>query len=148
VGRAIVRQPQVFRFDEPLSNLDAKLRVQTRKEIARLHRHLAAVAELPGSRFDVPRSALGGASVRDDGARRVTLGIRPEDIYLSAAAPADARIGIEAVVDAVEPMGNEIFVYARVHQLRQRARHLPSVRRRVRRIRRLPGVLASVTLSA
>ena len=40
VGRAIVRQPQVFLFDEPLSNLDAKLRVQTRKEIARLHRRL------------------------------------------------------------------------------------------------------------
>jgi ABC-type sugar transport system ATPase subunit len=37
-----VRQPQVFLFDEPLSNLDAKLRVQTRKEIARLHRQLAA----------------------------------------------------------------------------------------------------------
>ena len=42
VGRAIVREPQVFLFDEPLSNLDAKLRAQTRKEIARLHRHLGA----------------------------------------------------------------------------------------------------------
>jgi multiple sugar transport system ATP-binding protein len=42
VGRAIVRQPQVFLFDEPLSNLDAKLRVQTRKEIARLHQQLKA----------------------------------------------------------------------------------------------------------
>jgi multiple sugar transport system ATP-binding protein len=42
VGRAIVRQPQVFLFDEPLSNLDAKLRVQTRKEISRLHRRLGA----------------------------------------------------------------------------------------------------------
>ena len=42
VGRAIVRHPRVFLFDEPLSNLDAKLRVQTRKEIARLHRQLAA----------------------------------------------------------------------------------------------------------
>lgn len=38
IGRAIVRQPQVFLFDEPLSNLDAALRVQTRIEIARLHR--------------------------------------------------------------------------------------------------------------
>src|SRR6185437_8989046 len=35
LGRAIVRQPQVFLFDEPLSNLDAKLRVQMRREIAR-----------------------------------------------------------------------------------------------------------------
>ena len=42
VGRAIVRQPQVFLFDEPLSNLDAKLRVQMRREIARLHRELGA----------------------------------------------------------------------------------------------------------
>ncbi len=42
VGRAIVRQPQAFLFDEPLSNLDAKLRVQTRKEISRLHRQLEA----------------------------------------------------------------------------------------------------------
>jgi multiple sugar transport system ATP-binding protein len=42
VGRAIVRQPQAFLFDEPLSNLDAKLRVQTRKEISRLHRQLRA----------------------------------------------------------------------------------------------------------
>jgi len=40
VGRAIVRQPQVFLFDEPLSNLDAKLRVQMRTEIARLHDRL------------------------------------------------------------------------------------------------------------
>jgi multiple sugar transport system ATP-binding protein len=42
VGRAIVRHPRVFLFDEPLSNLDAKLRVQTRKEISRLHRQLEA----------------------------------------------------------------------------------------------------------
>ncbi|MDP3842616.1 MAG: sn-glycerol-3-phosphate ABC transporter ATP-binding protein UgpC [Oxalobacteraceae bacterium] len=37
IGRAIVRQPQIFLFDEPLSNLDASLRVQTRLEIAKLH---------------------------------------------------------------------------------------------------------------
>ncbi len=42
VGRAIVRKPKVFLFDEPLSNLDAKMRVQTRGEIARLHRDLKA----------------------------------------------------------------------------------------------------------
>jgi multiple sugar transport system ATP-binding protein len=40
VGRAIVRQPQAFLFDEPLSNLDAKLRVQMRTELARLHQQL------------------------------------------------------------------------------------------------------------
>lgn len=40
IGRAIVRDPEVFLFDEPLSNLDAALRVQTRLEIARLHQRL------------------------------------------------------------------------------------------------------------
>jgi multiple sugar transport system ATP-binding protein len=40
VGRAIVRNPKVFLFDEPLSNLDAKLRVQTRSEISKLHHNL------------------------------------------------------------------------------------------------------------
>jgi multiple sugar transport system ATP-binding protein len=42
IGRAIVRQPSLFLFDEPLSNLDAALRVGTRIEIARLHRQLGA----------------------------------------------------------------------------------------------------------
>ncbi|RUW64432.1 ATP-binding cassette domain-containing protein, partial [Mesorhizobium sp. M1E.F.Ca.ET.063.01.1.1] len=40
IGRAIVREPQVFLFDEPLSNLDAELRVQMRVEISRLHKEL------------------------------------------------------------------------------------------------------------
>ena len=42
IGRAIVRQPEVFLFDEPLSNLDAALRVETRMEIAKLHHDLGA----------------------------------------------------------------------------------------------------------
>jgi multiple sugar transport system ATP-binding protein len=42
IGRAIVREPKLFLFDEPLSNLDAALRVQTRLEIAALHRRLKA----------------------------------------------------------------------------------------------------------
>ena len=44
IGRALVREPRVFLFDEPLSNLDAALRVHTRVEIARLHRALGTVA--------------------------------------------------------------------------------------------------------
>ena len=40
MGRAIVRQPQVFLMDEPLSNLDAKLRAEMRAEIVRLHERL------------------------------------------------------------------------------------------------------------
>ncbi len=42
IGRAVVRDPELFLFDEPLSNLDAALRVNTRLEIARLHRELGA----------------------------------------------------------------------------------------------------------
>src|ERR1700729_2813145 len=44
MGRAIVREPAVFLFDEPLSNLDAKLRVQMRLEIKRLQRELAVTS--------------------------------------------------------------------------------------------------------
>src|ERR1700691_1352948 len=42
LGRAIVRHPRVFLFDEPLSNLDAKLRVQMRSEVLRVHRSIGA----------------------------------------------------------------------------------------------------------
>ena len=42
IGRAIVREPEVFLFDEPLSNLDAELRVQMRLELTRLHRQIGA----------------------------------------------------------------------------------------------------------
>ena len=42
IGRAIVRQPKLFLFDEPLSNLDAKLRVQMRAELSALHHRLQA----------------------------------------------------------------------------------------------------------
>jgi sn-glycerol 3-phosphate transport system ATP-binding protein len=44
MGRAIVREPKVFLFDEPLSNLDAKLRVQMRLEIQKLHRELSTTS--------------------------------------------------------------------------------------------------------
>jgi len=46
LGRAIVRQPKVFLFDEPLSNLDAKLRVQMRAEIIKLHKMRAEIIKL------------------------------------------------------------------------------------------------------
>ena len=63
MGRAIVREPQVFLFDEPLSNLDAKLRVQMRVEIKRLHTRLGVDLDLrhprPGRGHDPGRPARG-----------------------------------------------------------------------------------------
>ena len=182
VGRAIVRQPQVFLFDEPLSNLDAKLRVQTRREISKLHRQLGATmiyvthdqveAMTMGDRIvvldkgrvqqiDTPlnlynrpanrfvagfigspamnfiegRLAGNGAGSRFEGrggalslslpgthakrlatyaSRDVILGVRPEDVYV-ATGPRPASASAEATVrlEAVEPMGNEIFLHAR-----------------------------------
>ena len=52
MGRAIVRDPQVFLFDEPLSNLDAKLRVQMRTEIKELHQRLKTTTDLRHARPD------------------------------------------------------------------------------------------------
>ena len=66
IGRAIVREPDVFLFDEPLSNLDAALRVSTRIEIARLHRLLRRDDGLCHPRSD-----------RGDDARRPNRGDEP-----------------------------------------------------------------------
>jgi multiple sugar transport system ATP-binding protein len=177
LGRAIVRQPAVFLFDEPLSNLDAALRVQTRTEIGKLHRELNAtmiyvthdqveamtmadriavmkdgvlqqVAE-PLTLYNQPvnrfiASFIGSPSMnfvegeveggifraagfavplagRLEGVRGhvgpATLGIRPEDIDLAGETspgdpgPAGEDAGVTGVAQAVEPMGNEVFLH-------------------------------------
>ena len=168
MGRAIVRQPRVFLMDEPLSNLDAKLRVATRSQIAALQRRLGVTtlyvthdqveAMTMGDRVavmkdgvlqqvDVPRSALRLADQRvrrrvhrlpgdepahgtmtGDGAKigstvvklprglqqaagtgTVTVGLRPEAIEL-----AGEGAGIPAVVNLVEELGPEAFVYCQL----------------------------------
>jgi multiple sugar transport system ATP-binding protein len=167
MGRAIVREPQVFCMDEPLSNLDAKLRVQTRTQIAALQRRLGTttvyvthdqveamtmgdrVAVLrfgklqqfasPNELYDRPDNAfvagfigspamnlvdlpvaadgvkIGDSTLqleRDDmtklgdaGLSKVTFGIRPEQLEIS-----DSD-GVEVVVDLVEDLGSEAYVY-------------------------------------
>jgi multiple sugar transport system ATP-binding protein len=167
MGRAIVREPQVFCMDEPLSNLDAKLRVQTRTEIAALQRRLGTttvyvthdqveamtmgdrVAVLkdgklqqfasPNELYDKPANAFvagfigspamnlvtlpvtsGGVKIGDStlelerdqltkmsdaGLSEVTFGIRPEQLDV-----ADSG-GVEVVVDLVEDLGSEAYVY-------------------------------------
>jgi multiple sugar transport system ATP-binding protein len=181
VGRAIVRKPAVFLFDEPLSNLDAKLRVQMRVEISRLHKQLGATMiyvthdqieamtmgerivvmkdgfiqqvadpitlyDCPANRFVAgfigtpPMNFFEGQIRRADGGlvfqsaagftlplpekqkatmaryvdKPVTLGLRPEDIGSAAAEHLASSPHIPSVIDVVEPMGSESYVYFRV----------------------------------
>ena len=80
MGRALVREPQVFLLDEPLSNLDAKLRTTMRAELARLHERLGDHDGLrharPG-RGDDARAARGGAARRGAAAVRRSAGAVP-----------------------------------------------------------------------
>lgn len=180
VGRAIVRKPKVFLFDEPLSNLDAKMRVQMRAEISRLHHRLQTTmiyvthdqveAMTLGHRIVVMRDGviqqidtplglyrkpknkfvagfigspamnfISGKIERQDGLAFVTpfmrlelktdaadrllpfvgkaveLGIRPEHLKcLRQGERPPSQPSFSAVVDVVEPMGNETLVYLRV----------------------------------
>ena len=79
MGRAIVREPAVFLFDEPLSNLDAKLRVQMRFEIQKLHRRLATTS-LYVTHDQVEAMTLGERMVVMNGGRAEQIGT-PMDVY-------------------------------------------------------------------
>ena len=79
MGRAIVRQPQVFLFDEPLSNLDAKLRAQTRLEIQKLHAELG-VTSLFVTHDQVEAMTLGQRLIVMNGGRIEQIGT-PEQVY-------------------------------------------------------------------
>ncbi|GGH12945.1 sugar ABC transporter ATP-binding protein [Alsobacter metallidurans] len=79
IGRAIVRDPKIFLFDEPLSNLDAELRVATRKELAALH------AEIGGTMIYVTHDQVEAMTLADrivvlNGGRIEQVG-RPLDLY-------------------------------------------------------------------
>ena len=160
MGRAIVRQPKVFLFDEPLSNLDAKLRIAMRVEIRKLQRRLNTTAiyvthdqleamtladmlvvmngglvEQVGKPLDVYRKpattfvaafigappmnlmpvtaddlapALDALALRPPGG--AILGVRPEDFAL-ARDSTEGRLTLDLVVDAIERVGPETFVY-------------------------------------
>jgi multiple sugar transport system ATP-binding protein len=177
VGRAIVRKPQVFLFDEPLSNLDAKLRVQMRTEISKLHSRLGTtmiyvthdqmeamtmgdriviqkdgvvhqvdsplnlydkpvnkfVAGFIGSpamnfmngklldgkglcfdegNFKVKITASMSSALKPYVDKEVTFGLRPEDIYEKGFSEgARERTPVQATLEVLEPMGNELFLY-------------------------------------
>jgi len=79
MGRAIVRQPQVFLFDEPLSNLDAKLRAQTRLEIQKLHAELG-VTSLFVTHDQVEAMTLAQRMIVMNAGRMEQVGT-PEEVY-------------------------------------------------------------------
>ncbi|EAQ02072.1 hypothetical protein OB2597_20646 [Pseudooceanicola batsensis HTCC2597] len=79
MGRAIVRQPGLFLFDEPLSNLDAKMRVQMRIEIRRLHRRLKATSVLV-THDQVEAMTMADRLVVMNGGRIEQIG-SPSEIY-------------------------------------------------------------------
>ena len=79
MGRAIVRQPQVFLFDEPLSNLDAKLRAQTRLEIEKLHRDLG-ITSLFVTHDQVEAMTLAERMIVMNAGRMEQFGT-PEEVY-------------------------------------------------------------------
>src|ERR671913_1480008 len=97
IGRAIVRNPKVFLFDEPLSNLDAALRGQMRIELARLHEALNTtsiyvthdeVADIgpESAAVNLPGGTVIEADVRPNRLTQgqgVTLGVRPEHLVLA-----------------------------------------------------------------
>ena len=159
MGRAIVRQPKVFLFDEPLSNLDAKLRIAMRVEIRKLQRRLkttsiyvthdqleamtladilvvmnGGVVEQIGKPLDIYRKPattfvasfigappmnllpvkandLGGLldALQIKAPGDAILGVRPEDFAIAGAA--QGGLALELVVDAIERVGAETFVY-------------------------------------
>jgi multiple sugar transport system ATP-binding protein len=96
IGRAIVKEPDVFLFDEPLSNLDAALRVQTRLEIAKLHHDIGTASMIYVTHDQVEAMTLAdkivllrsGAAVQDQGSvaqfgSPMALYHRPENLFVA-----------------------------------------------------------------
>jgi sn-glycerol 3-phosphate transport system ATP-binding protein len=118
MGRAIVRQPKLFLFDEPLSNLDAKLRVQMRAEIRRLQRRLG-VTSLYVTHDQVEAMTLGDRLLVLEGGRPVQLAApmevfsRPADVYVAGFIGAPAMNFLPATLlpggGAVRLAGGEVI---------------------------------------
>ena len=150
MGRAIVREPAVFCMDEPLSNLDAKLRVQTRAELASLQQRLGTttvyvthdqveamtmgdrVAVLkdgelqqvapPRELYDAPANEfvagfIGSPAMNIFDYNGGRVGVRPEKMFINK-----GPVGFQGVVDIVEELGAESYVYVTVGENRFVAR--------------------------
>lgn len=150
MGRAIVREPKAFLMDEPLSNLDAKLRVQTRAELASLQQRLGTttiyvthdqveamtmgdrVAVLkdgelqqvapPRELYDAPANEfvagfIGSPAMNIFDYNGGRVGVRPEKMFINK-----GPVGFQGVVDIVEELGAESYVYVTVGENRFVAR--------------------------
>ena len=150
MGRAIVREPKAFLMDEPLSNLDAKLRVQTRAELASLQQRLGTttvyvthdqveamtmgdrVAVLkdgelqqvapPRELYDAPANEfvagfIGSPAMNIFDYNGYRVGVRPEKMFINK-----GPVGFQGVVDIVEELGAESYVYVTVGDKRLVAR--------------------------
>jgi sn-glycerol 3-phosphate transport system ATP-binding protein len=140
MGRAIVREPQVFLFDEPLSNLDAKLRVQMRGELQSLHRRLGTTS-LFVTHDQVEAMTLAQRMIVMNAGRAEQIGA-PLEVYAKPATtfvagfigsppmnliPRDGKLlgirpehlepcapgdaSLTLEVDLVEPLGSDTLVY-------------------------------------
>ncbi|GAB4258388.1 MAG: sn-glycerol-3-phosphate ABC transporter ATP-binding protein UgpC [Deferrisomatales bacterium] len=113
IGRAIVRRPQAFLFDEPLSNLDAKLRAGMRVELARLHRALGATI-LYVTHDQVEAMTLGDTIVLLEGGRIQQQGTprelyeRPRNLFVAAFIGSPSMNLVEGRVELRE--GQAVFV--------------------------------------
>ncbi|MEJ7720770.1 MAG: sn-glycerol-3-phosphate ABC transporter ATP-binding protein UgpC [Ilumatobacteraceae bacterium] len=135
MGRAIVRQPAAFLMDEPLSNLDAKLRVQMRAEIARLQRELG-VTTFYVTHDQVEAMTMGDrvAVIKDGYLQQVDTPQRlydnPANVFVAAfiGSPSmnlyDAELTVEGDGGSVK-LGSESFSLARFHREEPRAAQLP-----------------------
>jgi len=107
LGRAIVREPAVFLFDEPLSNLDAKLRVQTRTELSKLHERLQTTfIYVTHDQMEAMTMATRIAVLRDGILQQVgtpeDLYFRPGNVFVAGFIGSPAMNFFDAVVKGTE----------------------------------------------
>ncbi|KKB76974.1 glycerol-3-phosphate ABC transporter ATP-binding protein [Devosia soli] len=121
MGRAIVRQPKAFLFDEPLSNLDAKLRGQMRIEIKRLQRNLATTSvyvthdQLEAMTLADQLVVMNGGRIEQVGAP-ISIYERPETLFVAGfigsppmnLMPMDGALGAQAFASLDLPSGTDV----------------------------------------
>ncbi len=107
IGRAIVREPDVFLFDEPLSNLDAKLRIEMRTEIKALHRRLATtIVYVTHDQIEAMTMAdrvvvMNGGRI-EQAADPITLYEKPDNLFVAAFIGAPSMNFLEGTVERRE----------------------------------------------